>query len=80
MATRYTDEFWREAVRIAISSGLTLARQSIRSIVERGDAGIIRFGRWPFDSKQVGSATSGAQQGIAQQCPERGQSHVQHRA
>ena len=23
MATRYTDEFWRDAVRIAISSGLT---------------------------------------------------------
>jgi hypothetical protein len=37
MATRYTDEFRRDAVRIAISSGLTLARQSIRSIDERGD-------------------------------------------
>ncbi len=36
MATRYTDEFRRDAVRIAISSGLTLARQSIRSIDERG--------------------------------------------
>jgi hypothetical protein len=37
MATRYTDAFRRDAVRIAISSGLTLARQSIRSIDERGD-------------------------------------------
>ena len=37
MATRYTDAFRREAVRIAISSGLTLARQSIGSIDERGD-------------------------------------------
>jgi hypothetical protein len=37
MATRYKDEFRRDAVRIAISSGLTLARQSIRSIDERGD-------------------------------------------
>jgi hypothetical protein len=27
---------WRDAVRIAISSGLTTARQSIRSIDERG--------------------------------------------
>jgi hypothetical protein len=36
MAARYTDEFWRDAVRTAISSGLTLARQSIRSIDERG--------------------------------------------
>ena len=37
MAKRYTDEFRRDAVRIAISSGLTTARQSIRSIDERGD-------------------------------------------
>jgi hypothetical protein len=37
METRKTDEFRRDAVRIAISSGLTLARQSIRSIDERGD-------------------------------------------
>jgi hypothetical protein len=37
MATRYTDEFRRDAVRIATTSGLTLARQSIRSIDERGD-------------------------------------------
>ena len=78
MATRYTDAFRRDAVRIAISSGLTLARQSIRSIDERGDAGIIRFGRWPFDAKQVGSATSGARQGIAQQCPERVEALYKH--
>jgi hypothetical protein len=36
MAKRYTDEFRRDAVRIAISSGLTTARQSMRSIDERG--------------------------------------------
>jgi hypothetical protein len=35
MATRYTDEFRRDALRIAISSGLTIAQQSIRSIDER---------------------------------------------
>ena len=35
-------------------------------------ASFIRFGCWPFDAEQVGSATSGARQGIAQQCPERG--------
>jgi hypothetical protein len=34
-------------------------------------ASFIRFGCWPFDAEQVGSATSGARQGIAQQCPER---------
>jgi hypothetical protein len=28
----YTDEFRRDAVRIAISSGLTLARQLVRNI------------------------------------------------
>ena len=37
MATRYTDEFRRDAVRIAISSGLTRAWQSIRGIDERSD-------------------------------------------
>jgi transposase-like protein len=36
MAKRYTDEFRRDAVRIATTSGLTIARQSIRSIDERG--------------------------------------------
>jgi transposase-like protein len=36
MAMKYTDEFRRDAVRIVISSGLTIARQSIRSIDERG--------------------------------------------
>ena len=36
MATRYTDEFRRDAVRIAINGGLTLAQQSIRSIDESG--------------------------------------------
>ena len=36
MAKRYTDEFRRDAVRIAISSGLTTAQQSMRSIDERG--------------------------------------------
>ena len=36
MAMKYTDEFRRDAVRIAISSGLTVARKSIRSIDERG--------------------------------------------
>ena len=36
MAKRYTDEFQRDAVRIGISGGLTVARQSIRSIDERG--------------------------------------------
>jgi len=37
MAKRYTDEFRRDAVRIAISSGLTTAQQSMRSIDERSD-------------------------------------------
>ena len=36
MAKRYTDEFRRDAVRIATTSGLTTARQLIRSIDERG--------------------------------------------
>ena len=36
MAKRYTDEFRRDAVRIAISSGLTTAQQSMRSIDETG--------------------------------------------
>jgi transposase-like protein len=38
MATRYTEEFRRDAVRFAISSGLTLALavSSIQSIHERG--------------------------------------------
>jgi hypothetical protein len=34
---RYTDAFRRDAVRIAISVGLTIAQQSIRNIDERGD-------------------------------------------
>jgi hypothetical protein len=33
MAKRCTDEFGRDAVRIAISSGLTTARQSMRGPV-----------------------------------------------
>ena len=37
MAMKYTDEFRRDAVRIAIGSGLTTAQQSMRSIDERGD-------------------------------------------
>jgi|TARA_B110000902_G_scaffold52986_1_gene61583 hypothetical protein len=36
MAMKYTDEFRRDAVRIDISSGLTTAQQSMRSIDERG--------------------------------------------
>ncbi len=36
MAKKYTDEFRRDAVLLEIRSGLTLARQSIRSIDERG--------------------------------------------
>jgi hypothetical protein len=36
MATRYTDEFGRDAVRIATTNGLTTAQQLIRSIDERG--------------------------------------------
>jgi hypothetical protein len=43
MATRYTDVFRRDAMRIATSSGLTLARQSIRSIDERGDRSFHRI-------------------------------------
>jgi hypothetical protein len=35
MAKKYTDEFRRDAVLLEIRSGLTLARQSIRSIDER---------------------------------------------
>ena len=37
MAAIHSDEFKRDAVRIATTSGLTVARQSIRSIDERGD-------------------------------------------
>jgi hypothetical protein len=71
MATRYTDALRRDAVRIAISSGLTLAPpshmlcmccratgQSIRSIDERATTGFIRFGCWPLDVEQVGSEAS----------------------
>ena len=36
MAPRPSEEFKRDAVRIALTSGLTTARQSIRSIDERG--------------------------------------------
>ena len=48
MATRYTDEFRRDAVRIAISSGLTTARQSMRSIDERGGRRFHRIWVWGF--------------------------------
>ena len=37
MASAHSEEFKRDAVRIALTSGLTAARQSIRSIDERGD-------------------------------------------
>jgi len=36
MGQKRTDEFRQDAVRIALTSGLTTARQSIRSIDERG--------------------------------------------
>ncbi|MFT4960886.1 MAG: transposase-like protein [Paracoccaceae bacterium] len=36
MAQRYTDEFRRDAVRMATTRGLTTAQQLIRSIDERG--------------------------------------------
>ena len=65
MAKRYTDEFFRDAVRIATTSGLTTARQLIRSIDERGGQLSSDLGGWAFDVKQVGSATSIVLQGIA---------------
>jgi hypothetical protein len=61
MATRYTDGFRRDAVRNAITSGLT--RPQVSSDLS--------VGRWAFDVEQVGSATSVARQGIVLQCPER---------
>lgn len=36
MGLKRTDEFRQDAVRIALTSGLTIARQSIRRIDERG--------------------------------------------
>jgi hypothetical protein len=36
MGLKRTDEFRQDAVRIALTSGLTTARQLIRSINERG--------------------------------------------
>jgi transposase InsO family protein len=61
MATRYTDGFRRDAVRNAITSGLT--RPQVSSDLS--------VGRWAFDVEQVGLATSVARQGIVQRCPER---------
>ena len=55
MATRYTDEFRRDAVRIAISSGLTVARNRYAVSMKVAAAGFIKFGCWPFDTEQVGS-------------------------
>jgi hypothetical protein len=72
MAKRYTDEFRRDAVGMATTSGLTTAQQLIRSIDEGGAApAFIGFGGWAFEAEQMGSTASIAQQGIAQQCPER---------
>ena len=50
MAKTYTDEFRRDAVRMATTSGLTRPQLS-------SDLGI-RFGGWCFHTKQVGSVTS----------------------
>ncbi len=36
MGKNHTAEFKQEAVRVALTSGLTAARQAIRSIDERG--------------------------------------------
>ena len=54
--------FRRDVVRIALTSGLTTARQSMSSIDERG------ANRWLM------ILAFAARQGIAQQCPERGMS------
>ena len=38
MGLKRTDEFCKDAVRIALASGLILARQHMRSMCERGRA------------------------------------------
>jgi transposase len=58
METRYTDEFRRDAVRIAVTIGLTRPQVS-------SDLGV------GLSTEQVGSKAPFARQGIAQQCPER---------
>ena len=58
MVKRYTDEFRLDAVRIAISSGLTVARNRYAVSMKGAAAGFIRFWCCPFDAKQVGSKTS----------------------
>ena len=46
MAMRYTDEFRRDAVRIATISGLTRPQAAFN------------FGGWAFNAEQVGPKTS----------------------
>jgi len=38
MGKNHTAEFKQEAVRVALTSGLTIVRQSIRSIDERNES------------------------------------------
>ena len=48
MAKRYTDEFRRDAVRMATTSGLTIARQSKRSFDESSAPNFHQIWVWGF--------------------------------
>ena len=58
MVKRYTDEFRRVAVRIAISCGLTVARNRYAVSMKVAAAGFIRFGCRAFDTEQMRPAAS----------------------
>jgi len=53
MGLKRTDEFRQDAVRIALTSGLTVARQSLLAAMRGAQAGGIRFRRWAVDAEQV---------------------------
>jgi len=57
-----TDEFRQDVVRIALTSGLTVARQSLLAAMRGAQAGSIGFGRWAFDAEQMDHGTSTARQ------------------
>jgi len=58
MATRYTDEFRRDAMRIATTSGLTRRQVSSDRCPAEHCAAMSREGEcWAFDPEQVGSET-----------------------
>ena len=57
-----TDEFRQDAVRIALTSGLTVARQSLLAAMRGAQAGSIGFGCRDVDAEQMDHGTSAARQ------------------